>query len=107
MSAPIELDEVAGEVIDVSVNGIAARFPIGTVLPSGLATVDLPGCPRLKMEEVRSGVGSIDSGLISLRIATGDWQSLACLSLWLFHTPPGATRELADGVPIVARTSTV
>lgn len=104
VSAPVLLDDVAGEVIDVSVNGIAAQFPVGTVLPSGLATVELPGCAGLKMEEVRSGV-SVDSGQISLRIAAEDWQSLASLALWLFHTPPGATRDLSDGVPIVARTS--
>ena len=106
VSAPVLLDDVAGEVIDVSVNGIAAAFPVGTVLPSGLATVELPGCASLKMEEVRSGASVSDSGQISLRIAAGDWQSLAALALWLFHTPPGATRDLADGVPVVARTAT-
>lgn len=106
VSAPVLLDDVAGEVVDVSVNGIAAQFPVGTVLPSGLATVELPGSASLKMEEVRSGVNVADSGQISLRVATGDWQSLASLALWLFHTPPGATRDLSDGVPIVARTST-
>lgn len=98
------LDGIEGQVIDASVNGIAARFPPGCPLPVGLAAVELPGCAPLKMEQVRSHTGS---GAISLRVSLGDWRSLAALALWLFHTPNGIDPGLPAGVPIVARTTIV
>lgn len=102
VATTLRLDGVAGQVIDASVNGIAARFPPNCSLPVGLATVELPGCSLLKMEQVRSHPGS---GAISLRVSPGDWRSLATLALWLFHTPSGIDPGLPDGVPIVARTT--
>ena len=104
IDAPILLDDVQGQVIDVSTNGLAARFPAGTAFPSGLATVELPGCPPLKMEEVRSSARDAEAGLISLQISTEDWTSHAKLSQWLFHTPPGAVASIPDGIPLVAVT---
>lgn len=102
VGAPIRLDGVAGELVDVSVTGIAARFPTGTPMPSGLATVELPGGVTVKMEQVRTAVSRTDPGLISLRVPTGDWISLAKVSRWLFHTPSGVVPHLPPGVPLVA-----
>jgi hypothetical protein len=50
-------------------------------------------------------VGAVDSAAgvsVSLRVRDGDWPALRALSLWLFHTPPGAVRALPEGVPVVA-----
>ena len=101
----VSLDGVNGEVVDVSTNGIAARFPAGTVLPTGLASLELPGCATLKMEQVRSSTGTETDGLISLRISDGDWESHAALALWLFQTPSGAVSSVPDGIPLVALTA--
>lgn len=98
------LDGVPGQIVDVSVNGLAARFPAGITMPSGLASIELPGCAPLKMEQVRTLGGANESGLISLQIVDGDWASHAALSLWLFHTPTAAVASLPDGVPVVALT---
>ena len=105
VSAPVLIDGVTGRLIDASVNGIAVQLPVGAPAPGGLVTVELPGGVLLKMEEVRSAAGGSESGLLSLRVATGDWRSLASISLWLFHTPSGALPDLPDGVPAVARTA--
>ena len=104
VDAAIRMDGVYGEVIDVSTNGIAARFPVGTTMSTGLATIELPGCAPLKMEQVRSSAAAAEFGLISLQVCEGDWTSHAALSLWLFQTPPGAVASVPDGVPIVALT---
>jgi cellulose synthase/poly-beta-1,6-N-acetylglucosamine synthase-like glycosyltransferase len=58
------------------------------------------GASAVRMQVV-SAPSSSDT-VFALRVADGDWESLRKLSLWLFHTPPGALAWLPEGVPIVA-----
>jgi cellulose synthase (UDP-forming) len=53
-------------------------------------------------------VRTADAGaeqVVSLRVPPDDLDGYRTLSLWLFHTPPGAVRDLPPGVPIAAATS--
>jgi cellulose synthase (UDP-forming) len=98
----IEIDDVVGELLDVSVGGAAVRFPMGALPQSGLVEVRLPGAVPFKMEMVVSSV--LDDGhmVASLRALPTDWVAFRTMSLWMFHTPADAVRELPAGVPVVA-----
>jgi cellulose synthase (UDP-forming) len=37
-----------------------------------------------------------------VQVLAGDWAAHRTLSLWMFHTPPGAVPGLPAGVPAVA-----
>jgi cellulose synthase (UDP-forming) len=97
----VRVDGVAGELVDVSVNGAAVRFAPGAGVLPGPAEVSLPGTSPMHM--LASSPSS--DGLVKLSLPAGDWAALRTLSLWLFHTPAGAVQGLPDGVPVVAVTA--
>ena len=99
--APVLLNGVAGDLIDVSTGGAAIRLSTGTPHPIGLSTLELPGSAAIKMEEVWTQEGQRESNLVTLRIPEHDWDSYSKLTAWLFQTPPDAIPSLR-GVPVVA-----
>jgi cellulose synthase (UDP-forming) len=102
--ADVALDGVDGEIVDVSVGGAAVRFPASFSLDAEEVKLVLPEAPPVLMSVVRATVAG-DSQVVSLRVPTGDWDGYRALSLWLFHTPPGAVRGLPAEVPAAAATS--
>lgn len=103
--ADIELDGAPGRLVDVSAGGAAVRVP-GTIAigADDLVKLSLPQAPPVLMRVVRVTTDGA-SQLVSLRISRGDWEGCRVLSLWLFHTPPGAVDGLPAGVPAAAVTS--
>jgi len=105
LRAPVSIDGVAGELADVSIGGAAVRFPAGAAPSADLFDLTLPGAPSVRMvavRTVRDASGQFD--VLSMRLAIGDWAGFRTMSLWLFHTPPGAVDGMPEGVPAVAAT---
>lgn len=103
LRAPVTLDGVDGELVDISLGGAAVRFPRGTVRTSSTLQLVLPGAAPVSMETVRvASTPGETSDVASLRIAFGDWAAYRAVALWLFHTPSGVVDGLPDGVPAVA-----
>ena len=104
INAPVTVDGVTGELVDISVGGASVRLRAGVVPTFGLVELGLPGAAPIKLEFVRSG-RQADAGspgeFASLRVADGDWAAYAALSRWMFHTPDGAIAGLPYGVPVV------
>lgn len=104
--APVLVEGAPATLLDVSVGGAAVRIdglratPPGDVGTGTAVEVLFPGAGAVTMQVV-SAPSEPDAPL-SLRVADGDWDSLRKLSLWLFHTPPGAVAWLPEGVPVVA-----
>lgn len=93
-----------GDLVDISVGGAAVRFPRGSA-PSGPAvTLHLPGAAPVQLTAVRSTRTDDGDEIISMRVADGDWAAFRIMSMWLFHTPPGALDSVPPGVPAVAVT---
>ena len=91
---------------DVSVGGAAVRFTSESLPEAGNVEVEFPGAPAIKMEMVTKRHPSSSQELAALHVANNDWFALRIMSLWLFHTPPGAT-GLPPGVPVIASTRSV
>jgi cellulose synthase (UDP-forming) len=97
----ITVDGVPGELIDISIGGAAARFPAGSLPESGLVEFQLPGAAAVKMTMARIRRSDAEE-VVSLQAVREDWATLRAMSLWLFHTPPGAVRALPPGLPAIA-----
>jgi cellulose synthase (UDP-forming) len=98
----ITVDDIPGEMIDISVGGAAVRFPAGTLPQAGLVDFVLPGAAPVKMLMARMPQQSSGYELASLQAVKGDWPTLRLMSLWMFHTPDGAVPSLPAGVPAAA-----
>jgi len=99
------VDGFRTDLVDLSVGGLRVRMPRGTEPGPGLIQVELPGIEPVKLSLVRVIEDSAPHArLVSLRVAEGDWAGMRALSLWLFHTPPGAVPTLPAGVPAAACT---
>ena len=106
IDAGVMLDGVEGELVDISVGGVAVRFPRTGVRPGDLVRLTLPAAPPVTLIVVRVDARAEQEGdVVSLRAVDGDWATLRTMSLWLFHTPPGVLEGLPPGVPAVAVTS--
>jgi cellulose synthase (UDP-forming) len=102
--APVQLDGVDGELVDVSAGGAAVRFPSSLALGvDEEVKLTLPEAAPVVMSVVRTTTVG-DEQHVSLRVPPGDWDGHRVLSLWLFHTPPGAVVGLPPGVPAAAAT---
>jgi cellulose synthase (UDP-forming) len=102
VTAPVESDGVAGELLDVSVGGAAVRFPQGTLPPSGQVMLRLPMAAPARLEVIRVIEETDGSQTASLQAAEDNWAAYRILSLWIFHTPAGALPEFPVGVPAAA-----
>jgi cellulose synthase (UDP-forming) len=104
--APVLLDGVAGELVDISVGGAAVRFPRGTVPTAEEVELTLPGATPVRMLTSVSQVAkpAHQADVVSMRLAEGDWEGYRTLSMWLFDTPAGALSGVPRGVPAVAVT---
>jgi cellulose synthase (UDP-forming) len=106
IAAPVEIDGVPGELVDVSTGGAAVRLPKGTAPSTGLVELSLAGAnPPVKVALApltRRSAESAEYDYVSLQVLTGDWAAQKALSLWIFHTPDGAVPGLPAGVPVVA-----
>jgi len=103
--AAVSLDGVDGELVDISVGGAAVRFASGTAPEAHEVGLSLPGAAPIPMTVVRTaGEPSGQGDIVSLRVADGDWPALQTMSMWLFHTPPGALDGVQADVPAVAAT---
>lgn len=102
VTAPVESDGVAGELLDISVGGAAVRFPHGTLPPSGQVTLRLPMSAPVQLDVIRVIEQQDGSQTASLKAADDDWAAYRALSLWIFHTPAGALPDFPAGVPAAA-----
>jgi len=106
ISAKVTLDGIDGELVDISVGGVAVRFPRTGVRPGDLVNLTLPGASSVTLVVVRVDARQTDEGdMVSLRAVDGDWATLRAMSLWLFHTPRGVLDGLPPHVPAVAATA--
>jgi cellulose synthase (UDP-forming) len=104
--AIVLVDGAPAVLVDVSVGGAAVRFTSERLPEAGNVEVEFPGAPAFKMEMVTKRHQSSAHELAALHVANNDWFALRIMSLWLFHTPPGAT-GLPARVPVVASTRSV
>jgi cellulose synthase (UDP-forming) len=102
LRAAVTVNGTDGTLIDISIGGAAVRFPAGSL--NGAESVDLvlPGAGPMRMETVRIRDGGDGTETASLRVRAGDWDAYRTMSLWLFHTPPGAVAGLPPDAPAVA-----
>lgn len=99
--APVRVNGMWGELVDVSVGGVAVRLPPGVLPDSGAVQLRLPATAELSLQIVRvAAADGLDE--VSFRVTPGDWASFRELGLWLFHTPPGVIDGLPLGAPAVA-----
>ena len=102
--ALVNVNGQRGELVDVSVSGVALQLPRGAFsTSSSLVALHLPRAPKLELEPVRVWQ-SDDLDHVALRVPDGDWDTYRALSLWLFHTPPGVVDGLPPQAPAVAAT---
>ena len=99
--APVSVNGVRGELVDLSVAGAAAWLPHGVLTAETTIRLRLPASSELSLQTVRVSQGD-DVDEISMRVAPGDWATHRVLALWLFHTPPGVVDGLPPGAPAVA-----
>ena len=106
VTATVEVDGHEGELVDISVGGVAVRFPRGNAPAADRVELVLPGAPPVSVAVVRISQEAAPAGgdLISCRLLAHDWEGLRTLSRWLFHTPPGVVAGMPAGVPAVAAT---
>lgn len=106
--APVLLDGVATDLVDISVGGVCLELPQRPVaVPATEQVVELalPGAAPISLLPVRVFAGErAGTTLMTLRTRPGDWAAMRTLSLWLFHTPAGAAPDLPAGVPAAAST---
>ena len=105
LKTPIDIDDVCGELVDISVGGAAVRFPLGTLPSTGLVQFHLPGAQPIKIEMIPLSDLRDDFDRASLRALDTDWTAFREMSLWLFHTPANAVAGLLPGVPVIATLS--
>jgi cellulose synthase (UDP-forming) len=101
----IAINGIEGELLDISVGGEAVRIPVGSLPHRGLVEFKLPRSQAIKMSMVRVPQQVDDYEVASLQVVSGDWAAYQAMSLWLFHTPPGAVPGLEAGVPAIAATN--
>jgi cellulose synthase (UDP-forming) len=101
----VVVDGFRTDLVDISVGGLRVKMPRMTEPGPGFVQVELPGIDPVKLTLVRVVEDSAPHArLVSLRVPEGDWAGMRALSLWLFHTPPGAVPALPAGVPAAACT---
>lgn len=100
LRAPVTVDGVPGTLVDISVGGASVELAGPAPAVGSTVTMRLPGSEAVDLQVVPSPARG--TGAVSLRVADQDWRSLETISLWLFHTPPGAIVGLPGGVPVVA-----
>ncbi len=100
--APITLNGVEGELVDISLGGVAVAVPTGALPAASEIELMLPGQREpIVLEAVRvRNEGAVE--IASFRVRFGDWPAYRVIALWLFHTPAGVIEGLPDGVPVVA-----
>jgi cellulose synthase (UDP-forming) len=99
----VTVDDIEGELVDISVGGAAVTFQRGALPSHGLVQFQLPGAAPLKMEMVTMRQRATNYELASLKLADDDWNGYRTMSLWLFHTPLDVP-ELPPGLPAIATT---
>lgn len=98
------LGGASGEVIDVSVGGVAVRLTDGhPALPGDVVELVLPGADPITLAVTESSRD--EPGVVSLRAREGDWAAHRVLAMWLFHTPDGVLAGVPAGVPSAAARS--
>jgi cellulose synthase (UDP-forming) len=106
VSAKVTVDGLKTQLVDVSVGGACVRMPAHEAPGVGMVQLTLPGAEPVKLALHRETTSTLRGDrLVSLRTLPGDWEAMRTLSLWLFHTPPGAVAGLADGIPAAASTA--
>ncbi|MFT4295362.1 MAG: glycosyltransferase [Micropruina sp.] len=100
--APISINGAEGQLLDVSMGGVALSVPAGVLPPASEIELVLPGQTEpILLETVRvRSEGATE--IASFRVRFGDWEAYRAIGLWLFHTPSGVIQGLPDAVPVVA-----
>jgi len=102
ITADITMAGARGTLLDISVGGLAARFPRGSAPSTDQVELRLPGADPVMMSVARTWSDSSGYDVVSCRLLADDWAGYRTMSRWLFHTPPGAVTGIPDGVPAVA-----
>jgi cellulose synthase (UDP-forming) len=103
--AKVLLDGADGELVDISVGGAAVRFPGDSAPTAPEVELLLPGAAPVRLTVVRTrSLPSSGDVIVSMKVPRGDWRAFHAISMWLFHTPPGAIDGIPPGVPAVAAT---
>ena len=102
VTASVTMDGIEGELVDISVGGVAVRFPAGSAPTAGQVELQLPEADPVEMSVVRVSPDSNGHDVVSCRLLADDWEGYRAMSLWLFHTPPGVVGGMPVGVPAVA-----
>jgi hypothetical protein len=102
ITADITMAGARGTLVDISVGGLAARFPRGSAPSTDQVELRLPGADPVTMEVARTWSDPSGYDVVSCRLLADDWAGYRTMSRWLFHTPSGAVRGIPDGVPAVA-----
>jgi cellulose synthase (UDP-forming) len=101
--ANVVIDGTEGELIDISIGGAAVRFPEGSEPTCQVVELILPGAAPVRLTVVRTVTApSSRDKIVSMRVVHDDWAAFHAISMWLFHTPPGAVDGIPAGVPAVA-----
>ena len=103
MRAKVVIDGAEGELVDISIGGAAVRFPGGLAPTAQVVELILPGAAPVRLTVVRTvrAPSSLDQ-IVSMKVVHDDWAAFHAISMWLFHTPPGAIDGIPAGVPAVA-----
>lgn len=104
VQADVVVAGVPGQLVDISVGGIAVRFPAGTAPTTPEVELHLPGADPVTMAVVRITQDREGDDVLSARLGIDDWSGYGVMSRWLFHTPPGVVAGIPPGVPAVAAT---
>ena len=102
VTASVTMDGIDGELVDISVGGVAVRFPAGSAPTAGQVELQLPEADPVEMSVVRVSPDSNGHDVVSCRLLADDWEGYRAMSLWLFHTPAGVVGGMPVGVPAVA-----
>ena len=103
VTASVTMDGIDGELVDISVGGVAVRIPgrIGSHAPARSSCSSRRRsrwrCRSSVCRRTRSG-----HDVVSCRLLADDWEGYRAMSLWLFHTPAGVVGGMPVGVPAVA-----
>lgn len=102
ITADITMAGVRGELVDISVGGLAVRFASDTAPTAEQVELRLPGADPVTMSVVRTSREPDGRDVVSCRLRDDDWDGYRTMSRWLFHTPAGAVTGIPAGVPAVA-----
>ena len=90
--AAVTMDGVEGELVDISVGGVAVRFPAGSRPRAGQVELQLPEAEPVEMSVVRMSPDTSGHDVVSCRLLADDWEGYRAMSLVAVPHPRGRRR---------------